>query len=102
MHDNLEVYVGAASSNAIVAAPFPVKVHKIVLQHADGAAVLAVAVFDAATATGTAKAGLTTNLADGTTFQRYAEANFDPPLRFGTGVSTTLTGTGTYRIYYSK
>jgi hypothetical protein len=101
MYDDVLVYVGAASSNAILPA-VGLRIHKVVLQHADGAAALSIAIFDAATATGTAKIGLTTDLADGTTFNRQAEANFSPPVRFQDGVSVTVTGTGTYRIYYSR
>lgn len=94
--------LSADSTNAFT---FPIYVSKVVLQHADGAAVLAVALHNGTTNTVTADIGLTTNLADGTTFQRYTEANFYPPHRIGdaaNNVMVDISGTGTCRIYYQR
>lgn len=105
MYDNVYVHVitadEAAASNGLVAKG-AIKIHKVALEHADGAAVLAVQLHDQLTVTGTAEISLTTNLADGTTFQRYTEADFPSPVRFGVGLSINITGTGTCRIYYSR
>lgn len=102
-NDAAQVYVNTADANAAISVtPGPVLVHKVQVEHADGTAALSVQLHDAATVTGTAKISLTTNLADGTTFQRMAEINFDPPVQFEKGVSANVTGTGTYRIYYSR
>ena len=105
MYDNVYVHAVTAdetgTSNGLVSKG-EVKIHKVVVQHADGTAVLSVAIHDALTITGAVVIGLTTNLADGTTFDRYAEADFNPPLRMEVGVSIDVTGTGTVRIYYSR
>ena len=77
-------------------------VHKVVVQSATSNAVLAVAVYDALTVTGTAKIGLTTTEFATNAYTRYAEANFDPPVVFSTGLTSDITGTGTVRIYYSR
>jgi hypothetical protein len=105
MYDDLYVHVvtadEAAASNGIVAKG-RIRIHKVVLEHADGAAVLSAQLHNQLTVTGTAEISLTTNLADGTTFQRYTEANFNPPVPFSVGLSTNITGTGSCRIYYSR
>lgn len=102
-NDVAQVYVNTADANAAISvAAGPVRIHKLQVEHADGTAAVSCQLHNAATVTGTALASCTTNLADGTTFQRMAEINFDPPLYFHIGVSANITGTGTYRIYYSR
>jgi hypothetical protein len=71
------------------------------VEHADGTAVLSVQLHNAATVTGTAICSVTTNLADGTTFQRQAGTDYWRGVRFDKNVSANITGTGTYRIYYT-
>lgn len=98
--DACEVYVNTADANNALA--FPCLVHRVEVEHADGTAVLSVQLHDAATVTGTAKVSCTTNLADGTTFQRQNGNNYPNGVAFNTGVSANITGTGTYRIYYTR
>ena len=94
----------AAASNAIVAKG-PILVHKVVLQNTNGSNAISVLLYDAATATGTEKIGLTTNAvaAASANFEAYSEANFDPPVRFQVGLSSTIAGANpTCRLYYTR
>lgn len=109
MADNLqEVYVkttsDAAASNGIVAKG-PILIHKVVLQNTNGSNAVSALIYDAATATGTEKIGLTTNAvaAASANFEMYHEANFNPSVKLQVGLSTTLAGANvTIRIYYSR
>ena len=89
------------TSNGIVAKHGRIRVHKVVLESATSNAVTSVALHDALTVTGTEVIGLTTNEVTATIYQRYAEANFDPPVPFEVGLSVNITGTATCRIYYT-
>jgi hypothetical protein len=104
MGDPVEVKIVSATTTA--AFTFPILVRKVVLQHADGAAVLSAALHNGTTSSVTASIGLTTNLADGATFERYAEANFNPPVPMEGGatvnVMISVSGTGTCRVYYNR
>lgn len=99
-YEGCQVYVNTADANNALG--FPCVVHRVEVEHADGTAVLSVQLHDAATVTGTAKASVTTNLADGTTFQRLNGTNYPNGIYFDVGVSANITGTGTYRIYYTR
>jgi len=93
-----------AASNALVSTG-PILIHKVVMQNTNGSNVVSVLLYDAATATGTAKIGLTTNAvaAASANFEVYHEANFDPPVRFQVGLSSTIAGANpTCRVYYSR
>ena len=90
---------GGAASNGLSA---HIYLHKIVLNHATGASQMHVAVYDNEDASGTIVAELRANLADGTTYDTYTEANFSPPLAIQEGISATVTNTGTVRFYYTK
>lgn len=99
------LYVKTVTAITTNAFTFPILVSKITLQHADGAAVLAASLIEGTTNTTTAHIGLTTNLADGTTFDRYTEADFDPPVLIGDTVANVyidVTGTGTVRVFYRR
>ncbi len=100
MYEGCQVYVNTADANAALA--FPLIVHRVEVEHADGATALSVQLHDAATVTGTAKCSVTTNLADGTTFQRQVGVNYPNGVNFDVGVSANITGTGTYRVYYTR
>jgi hypothetical protein len=93
-----------AASNALVTKG-PILVHKVVMQNTNGSNAVSVLLYDAATATGTEKIGLTTNAvaAASANFEQYREANFDPPVRFQVGFSSTIAGANpTCRVYYSR
>jgi hypothetical protein len=98
-YDGCQVYVNTADVND--ALPFPCRVHRVEVEHADGSAVLSVQLHDAATVSGPAKVSCTTNLAYNTTFQRQAANNYPCGVNFDKRVSVNITGTGTYRIYYT-
>jgi hypothetical protein len=100
MRDACFVYVNTSDANAAV--NFPCIVHRVEVEHADGAAVLSVQLHNAATVTGTALCSVTTNLADGTTFQRQAAADYPNGVLFDKAISANITGTGTYRVYYTR
>ena len=100
MGDACMVYVNTADANAAVG--FPVIVHRVEVEHADGAAALSVQLHNAPTVTGNALCSVTTNLADGTTFQRQAAAEYPRGVLFDKGFSANITGTGTYRVYYTR
>jgi hypothetical protein len=108
MADNVQtVYTAttsdAAASNGIVAKG-PILVHKVALQNTNGSNAISALIYDAATATGTAKIGLTTEQAPtAAAFLMYRSEDFDPPVLFQTGLSTTLAGANvTLRIYYTR
>ena len=102
MYDDADIFVLTASSNAVISVP--VRIHKVIMQNTNGSNAVSALLYNALTATGTATAGLTTHLtAAAGSFQMYAEANFNPPLRHQVGLSVTLAGTNpTCRIYYSR
>jgi len=105
MADNVQsVYVAttsdAAASNGITC---PILVHKVALQNTNGSNSVSALLYDAATATGTAKIGLITDQVFLSAYQLYREADFDPPVRFQVGLSTTLAGSNvTLRVYYTR
>jgi len=93
----------AAATNAL---SFPILIHKVVV-HAVAAATTqaSVLIYNAATATGTAKVQLSTDMQYATVGGAQAEVNFSPPLAFdNSGVSTTIAGsTGVdVDIYYTR
>ena len=105
MYDDLYVHVvtadEAAASNVLVAKG-AIRIHKVCIE-GDGSNVVSVQIHNAATVTGTAEISLTVNEQFATEFGRYAEANFHPPMRFGVGLSTNITGNAAVcRIYYSR
>jgi hypothetical protein len=100
MYDACQVYVNTADANAAI--NFPCVVHRVEVEHADGTAALSVQLHNAATVAGTALCSVTTNLADGTTFQRQAGVEYPNGVLFDKAISANITGTGTYRIYYTR
>lgn len=105
MYDDCYAHVGtadeAAASNGIVAKG-PIRIHKVVLE-GDGSNALQVQFHNQLTVTGTAEINLAANEQFANEFQRYCEADFSPPIRFGVGLSINLTGNGgTYRLYYTR
>jgi len=99
-YDDVQVYVNTADANNALA--FPCRIHKVQVESADGLGAVSVQLHDAATVTGTAKISVTTEQVYASNFTRTSREDFNPPVRFETGVSANITGTGTYRIYYSK
>jgi len=90
----------SAASNSVMAVPC--LIHKVCLRNTNGSNAVSIAIYDAATATGTAKIDISTNLADGTAYELSREITFDPPVRFDTGVSTTVAGSNaTARIHFT-
>ena len=105
MYDDAYVFVAttddAAASNAIVAKG-AIRIHKVCIE-GDGSNVVSVQLHNALTVTGTAEISLTVNEQFATEFGRYAGSNFEPPFRFGVGLSINITGNAaTARIYYSR
>jgi len=91
----------AAASNGLVAKG-AIYIHKVVLE-GDGSNALTVQLHNQLTVTGTAEISLAATAYAAAIFNRYVEANFGSPIRFGVGLSTNLTGNGgTCRIYYSR
>jgi len=105
MYDDVLVYTATASEAvATNALTMRMRVHKVALIHADGTEASKVSLFDATTASGVAKVILAANeVTDGgaAVFERYCEANFNPPVPFH-NLSTTVTGTVTLKVYYTK
>ena len=105
MYDDVYVHIitadETAASNGLVAKG-AIRIHKVVVEAATSNAVSALALHDAATVTGDAKIGITTNEVTATIYTRYAEANFSPQVRFQVGLSINVTGTLIARIYYSR
>ena len=105
MYDDVFVYTSTSSEVvATNALTMRIRVHKVALIHADGTEATKVSLFDAATATGTAKIILAANeTTDGAAdhFEIYAEANFNPPVPFH-NLSSTIVGTVTCKVYYTK
>lgn len=79
----------------------PIKVHKVTLEGV-GTNVLSVALRHSSNAVGTVLIGLAANETYSTVFSRYNEADFNPPVRFNSWISISLTGLGTYRIFYTR
>lgn len=103
MYDPVRVLTTTASSNAFFSAGIQVRIHKVSIHSVDGSTAHSVLLYDAATAAGTATIRLDANVTGAAgTFEKYREANFDPPLLHSVGVSTTLAGSNTLRIYYTR
>lgn len=91
-----------AATNGIT---FPVLVHKVVLNSAGPATTIASALlFDAATATGTEKVRLQTDLYAAALARGMAVLDFNPPVPFDVGISTTISGSAgvTVDVYYNR
>lgn len=105
MYDDLYVHVVSAdetaASNGLVAKG-AIRIHLVVLE-GDGSNALQVQLHDQLTVIGTAEISLAMNEQFATEFERYRSEQFDPPIRFNTGLSINLTGNGgTARIYYTR
>jgi hypothetical protein len=84
---------------------FGLRIHKIAVTHADGVAQSAVSLFDAATAAGTAKVIAKANeVTDGTAsrFEECYQQDFNPPVAFNVGVSSTITNAAVVKVYYTR
>lgn len=88
-----------ASTNGLL---FPLRVHKVVVEHADGTAQARVDLFDAAAAGGTAAISMEARLADGTTFTTLEISDFNPPLAVETGLSSTIANSAVVKVYYTR
>jgi len=104
MVDSDQVYSNTASAAAALTGP--VLIHKVQVEDDDAGptAYTKVALYDALTATGTAVAVVSTSIMYTGLYTRVASEAYDPPIAMENGVSTTLTitGAGSYRIYYSR
>jgi hypothetical protein len=89
---------GAATNGLL----FPLLIHAIAVEHADGAAQARIDLFDAATAAGTAIASIELCLADGAVFETHRQVNFNPPIAVETGVSSTVTNAAVTKVYYTR
>jgi hypothetical protein len=88
-----------ASTNGLL---FPLLVHKVSIENADGAAQARVDLFDAATAAGTAFVSVEAPLADGTTYKTYEATDFNPPIAVELGVSSTIAANTIVKVYYTR
>lgn len=107
MADNVQNVYVATSSDAVASNGLtgPILVHKIVLQNSAGNAsnLVAVSLFDALTATGTAKIVALNNLLATGIWENQRDLSFDPPIRFQIGIATSLTGNGAIaRVYWTR
>ena len=100
MYDGSLVYVNTVDANNAIA--FPCVVHKVQVEHADGSAAVSVQLHDAVTVTGTAVVSATTEQVYASNFTRSKSEDFPRGVNFEKGVSANITGTGTYRIYYTR
>lgn len=92
----------AAASNGLVTKHGRILVHKVVLDGGASNAELSILLYDATTATGTAKIGLRVPVvATGGVFGSHAQADFSPPVPFEVGLSSDIANPGTARIYYT-
>lgn len=82
---------------------FPLLIHAIALEHADGSAQARIDLFDAATATGTAIVSIEAcEVSDGAAFETHRQVNFDPPIAVETGVSSTVANSAVTKVYYTR
>ena len=102
-YDAAKVLVSTASSNAFFSAGIRVRIHKVSIHNVDGSNTCSALLYDAATATGTATIRLDTSVTGAAgSFERYKEANFDPPLLHEIGLSSTLAGSAALRVFYTR
>jgi hypothetical protein len=94
--------ITASAGAATNALAFPLLIHRVAVEHADGTAQARIDLFDAATATGTAIVSIELALADGTTFKTYESVGFNPPIAVETGVSSTVGNSAVTKIYYTR
>jgi hypothetical protein len=84
---------------------FPLLIHGVSVENADGAAQARVDLFDAATATGTSIVSIENNeVTDGTSsvFETHRHVPFIPPIAVELGVSSTLAANTVVKVYYTR
>lgn len=101
MYDDARIYADTADANAAVSGPS--RLHGISIYNATSTNSPLVEVHDAATVTGSAKVQVAVNPTyDATHFEVHKYVEFNPPVRFEVGMSVNITGTGAYKLHYSK
>src|SRR5688572_3834034 len=89
-----------ASTNGLL---FPLLIHAIAVEHADGAAQARIDLFDAATAAGTAIVSIEMcEVSDGLAFETHRHVAFNPPIAVETGVSSTVANAAVTKVYYTR
>jgi len=99
MFDGCLVYTNTADADNAIGAPCVV--HCVEVEHADGTGAVSVQLHDAPTVTGTALCSATTEQVYASNFTRSKSEVYPSCVNFEKGISANITGTGTYRIYYT-
>jgi hypothetical protein len=102
-YDDCKVATLTASQGAATnGLNFPLRIHKVSIENADGAAQARADLFDAATVAGTSVVSIEAPLADGTTFKTYEATDFNPPIGCENGVSSTIAANTVCKVYYTR
>lgn len=102
-YDDCKVATITASQGAATnGLAFPLRIHAVAVEHADGTAQARADLFDAPAVAGTAIVSIENDLADGTTFRTHKFVSFNPPIGVEAGISSTIANSAVVKIYYTR